>query len=118
GWLDNPWAAMRRADVFVLPSRWEGFGNVVIEAMASGVPVLVSDCSYGPKEIVRDEVDGLVVKTDDVAATSAALSRLLADPALRQRFVAAASGRAREFDVPRIVEQYQGLFSELAAELR
>ncbi|HEY2734777.1 MAG TPA: glycosyltransferase, partial [Polyangiales bacterium] len=117
GWLDNPWAVMRRAELFVLPSRWEGFGNVVIEAMASGVPVVVSDCSYGPKEIVRAEIDGLVVNTDDVDATSAALSRMLAEPSLRQRFAAAASGRARQFDVPRIVEQYQRLFSELAAEL-
>jgi glycosyltransferase involved in cell wall biosynthesis len=117
GWQDNPWALMRRAELFVLPSRWEGFGNVVIEAMASGVAVVVSDCSYGPKEIVRDGRDGLVVKTDAVPATRDAIERLLDDAALRERLVAAARERAREFDVPSIVGQYQALFLEAAAGL-
>jgi glycosyltransferase involved in cell wall biosynthesis len=117
GWQDNPWALMRRAELFVLPSRWEGFGNVVIEAMASGVAVVVSDCSYGPKEIVRDGRDGLVVKTDDVPATRNAIERMLGDAPLRERLVAAARERAREFDVPSIVGQYQALFLEAAADL-
>jgi glycosyltransferase involved in cell wall biosynthesis len=117
GWQDNPWSLMRRADLFVLPSRWEGFGNVVIEAMASGVPVIVSDCSYGPKEIVRDGQDGLVVPTEDVAATCVAIERVSQDAALRERLVTSASERAREFDVPRIVARYQALFLEVACEL-
>jgi glycosyltransferase involved in cell wall biosynthesis len=117
GWQDNPWALLRAADLFVLPSRWEGFGNVVIEAMASGAAVVVSDCSYGPKEIVRDGRDGLVVKTDDPVSTRAAIERLLDDAALRERFVAAGRARAREFDVPQIVGQYEALFVEAAAEL-
>jgi glycosyltransferase involved in cell wall biosynthesis len=117
GWQDNPWALMRRAALFVLPSRWEGFGNVVIEAMASGVPVVVSDCSYGPKEIVRSGREGLVVKTDDVPALREAMERVLHDAPLRERLVAAARERAREFDVPNIVAQYQALFLEAAADL-
>jgi glycosyltransferase involved in cell wall biosynthesis len=117
GWQDNPWALMRHAELFVLPSRWEGFGNVVIEAMASGVAVVVSDCSYGPKEIVRDGRDGLVVQTDDVPATRNAIERLSGDVPLRERLVAAARERAREFDVPSIVGQYQALFLEAAADL-
>jgi glycosyltransferase involved in cell wall biosynthesis len=117
GWHDNPWALMRGAELFVLPSRWEGFGNVVIEAMASRVPVLVSDCSYGPKEIVRHGQDGLVVPREDVAATRDAIDQLLDDPALRARFVASAAERAREFDVPLIVRRYEALFLEAAREL-
>lgn len=117
GWQDNPFALMSRAQLFVLPSRWEGFGNVVIEAMASGAPVVVSDCSYGPKEIVRHEQDGLVVPRDDFHALRDAIDRVLDDAALRGRFARAGRARAREFDVPVVVGRYEALFSELAAEL-
>lgn len=117
GWQDNPWALMRRAELFVLSSRWEGFANVVIEAMASRVPVVVSDCDYGPKEIVRDGRDGLVVPRGDPFAMRDAIDRVLDDAALRARFVESARVRAREFDVSRIVERYQELFLEAASEL-
>lgn len=117
GWQDNPFSLMRRADLFVLPSRWEGFGNVVVEAMACRVPVVVSDCSYGPKEIVGDPARGLVVPRDDVAATRDALDRLLADPALRARLVERAAERARDFDVALIARAYEALFIELAQQL-
>ncbi|HEX2679202.1 MAG TPA: glycosyltransferase, partial [Polyangiales bacterium] len=117
GWRDNPWALMRRADLFVLPSRWEGFGNVVIEAMASRVPVVVSDCSYGPKEIVRHSQDGLVVPVEDVAATTSAIDTLLGDRALAARYVQSAAERARDFGVPVIVKRYEALFLEAAREL-
>jgi glycosyltransferase involved in cell wall biosynthesis len=117
GWDDNPWALMRRAELFVMPSRWEGFGNVAIEALASEVPVIVSDCSYGPKEIVRDGEHGLVVPVDDVEATRAAIDRMLGDAALRARFVQAGAARARDFDVRTIVGRYEQLFAEVAREL-
>jgi glycosyltransferase involved in cell wall biosynthesis len=117
GWQDNPWSLMARARLFVLPSRWEGFGNVVIEALASGVPAVVSSCKYGPNEIVRDGVDGLIVPVDDVAATTTAIDRVLGDPELAARLTAAGRARARDFDVPVIVRQYEALFEGLAREL-
>jgi glycosyltransferase involved in cell wall biosynthesis len=117
GWRDNPWSLMRRAALFVLPSRWEGFGNVVIEALASGAPVVVSDCAYGPKEIVSDGQTGLVIPADDVTATTRAIDRVLGNTTLAQRLVEAGKLRARDFDVPVIVERYEALFEELAREL-
>jgi len=117
GWQDNPWSLMRRASLFVLPSRWEGFGNVVIEALACGAPVVVSDCSYGPKEIIRNGVDGLVFPVDDVKETTRAIDRVLGDSALAARLTAAGKARARDFDVPVIVRRYEALFEELAGEL-
>jgi glycosyltransferase involved in cell wall biosynthesis len=117
GWQDNPWSLMRRASLFALPSRWEGFGNVVIEALACGAPVVVSDCSYGPKEIIRNGVDGLVFPVDDVKETTRAIDRVLGDPALAARLTAAGRERARDFDVPVIVRRYEALFEELAREL-
>lgn len=118
GWQDNPWSLMRRASLFVLPSRWEGFGNVVIEALACGAPVAVSDCSYGPKEIVQNGVNGLVFPVDDVPGTTRAIDRVLGDPELAARLTAAGKRRARDFDVPVIVRRYEALFDEVAAELR
>src|SRR5205085_2564920 len=107
GWQDNPWSLMQRASLFVLPSRWEGFGNVVIEAMACGVPVAVSDCSYGPKEIVQNGVNGLVFSVDDATATTRAIDRVLGNPELASRLAAAGKERARDFDVPVIVRRYE-----------
>src|ERR1700730_5672828 len=84
------------ADILVFPSTTDTFGNVVIEAQASGVPVIVSD-SGGPKELVEDKANGLVTKSHDVDDFTRAIRTLVCDPALRQHM----GERARESVVNR-----------------
>jgi len=83
--------AYASADVFAFPSTTDTFGNVIIEAQASGVPVIVSD-SGGPKELVEDQGNGLVTKSHDVEDFTRALRTLVVDPTLRQEM----GNRARE----------------------
>jgi glycosyltransferase involved in cell wall biosynthesis len=89
-------AAYASADIFVFPSTTDTFGNVIIEAQASGVPVVVSD-SGGPKELVEDNANGLVTKSHDVDDFARAIRTLVCDPALRRRM----GERARESVVNR-----------------
>jgi glycosyltransferase involved in cell wall biosynthesis len=89
-------AAYASADIFVFPSTTDTFGNVIIEAQASGVPVVVSD-SGGPKELVEDNTNGLVTKSHDVDDFTRAIRALVLDSALRQRM----GSRARESVVNR-----------------
>src|SRR5262249_60411631 len=84
GFVENPWAWIGRASAFVLPSRWEGFASVLVEAMACGTPVVAADCDYGPREILHDGKNGLLVRRDDAMSLPQALQRILADPALRK----------------------------------
>ncbi|MEY2505506.1 MAG: hypothetical protein QOG27_1786, partial [Verrucomicrobiota bacterium] len=76
--------AYASADVFVFPSTTDTFGNVVIEAQASGLPVIVSDLG-GPKELVEDGVSGIVTKALDANDFARAISRLAGDAKLRAR---------------------------------
>jgi glycosyltransferase involved in cell wall biosynthesis len=76
--------AYASADIFVFPSTTDTFGNVIIEAQSSGVPVVVSD-SGGPKELVEDRANGLVTKSRDVDDFTRAVRALVIDPALRER---------------------------------
>jgi glycosyltransferase involved in cell wall biosynthesis len=69
------------ADIFVFPSTTDTFGNVVLEAQASGLPVIVSDLG-GPCENMLDQKTGIIVKSDDVAALSAAMQQFLNTPGL------------------------------------
>ena len=113
GFQANPWKYMARADVFALTSRYEGFGNVVVEAMACGVPV-VTTRSPGTEDIVRDGVDGLLTRhTPDAVAAS--LTRLLSDAAERDRMAAAARASACRFATPVIAQSYDAVFAEALA---
>jgi glycosyltransferase involved in cell wall biosynthesis len=75
--------AFASADIFVFPSTTDTFGNVVLEAMASGLPAIVSDTG-GPRELVKNGVTGYVTRSLDVEDFSIATERLVADPALRE----------------------------------
>ena len=76
--------AYASADVFAFPSTTDTFGNVIIEAQASGVPVVVSD-SGGPKELVEDKANGLITKSHDVDDFTRAVRALVVDPGLRKK---------------------------------
>lgn len=114
GFLENPYPLLASATVFVLSSRYEGFPNALVEAMALGLPCVATRCPTGPEEIITDEVDGLLVPVEDPDALAAAIDRLLADPALRARLGEAAARRARDFDLPVVVRRFEDLFEEVA----
>ncbi|MBN8873774.1 MAG: glycosyltransferase family 4 protein [Rhodospirillales bacterium] len=95
GYREDVPALMAAADVFTLPSRFEGLPMSVIEAMLTGLPVVATDVR-GPAEQVVPEVTGLLVPPNDAAALATALRRLAADPALRARMGEA--GRRRALD--------------------
>ncbi len=98
-------AAYASADLFVFPSTTDTFGNVVIEAQASGLPVIVSDVG-GPRDLVEDGVDGRITKGLDLDALTAAVKHLVADPALRQRMGEASRARVAERDWSRAAKQF------------
>ena len=113
GWLPNPHAVISRASVFVLSSRYEGFPNGVLEALACGTPVIATDCPSGPREIL-DGGAGILVPVDDSEAMADALVRLLEDPDLRMAM--ASKGRARveeRYSLPGMVAAYERLFEEV-----
>jgi len=114
GFQRNPWKYIARADVFALTSRYEGFGNVLVEAMACGVPVVVTS-SPGPLEIVRDNVDGVIVAEHTPAAVAQALEAVLTDDRRRASMAAAARDASYRFALPAIAGQYDSWFSELVA---
>lgn len=111
GFQSNPWKYFARADVFALTSRYEGFGNVLVEAMACGVPV-VATSSPGTREIVSVGDDGLLVERHEPAAVAAALERILGDATLRQRMSDVARRHAARFAAPSIAAAYERVFAE------
>jgi glycosyltransferase involved in cell wall biosynthesis len=104
---------LSQADIFVLPSRSEGFSNAIVEAMAASLPVVATNVG-GNGEAVQDGISGLLVPSDDPAALSSAINRLLADPAM-----AAAMGAAgreivtRRFTTGAMMAQIAGAYNTL-----
>ena len=99
-------------DVFVSSSLWEGLPTVLLEAMAAGVPVVATDVS-GSEELVKDGHTGLLVPPADVGSLSEAVWRLLRDPELAKRLVAAGQQWSRQFAIDSSVEQYEALFESI-----
>ncbi|WP_245557318.1 glycosyltransferase family 4 protein [Kaistia granuli] len=103
GVTKRPGLWIETADVFVLSSRYEGWGIVLMEAMAAGLPVISFNCRFGPDEMITHEQDGLLVPDGDVGALAAGLSRLLADEPLRRHLGATAASSALRFSSRRVM---------------
>jgi glycosyltransferase involved in cell wall biosynthesis len=108
GFVDNPFKYMANADVFVLSSWYEGFGNVLIEAMATGCPVVSTDCPSGPREILAGGQYGRLVPVKNPQKMSNGIQFILLNPPE----VTTLRARADEFSVPKITEQYVRIFFE------
>jgi len=112
GHVKNPHAYIRRSQVFLLSSDYEGFGRVLVDALAVGCPVVSTDCPFGPGEILEAGKWGILTPTGDVTAIAAALNQVLNDPALAEHLCQQGVLRAKAFDTHEIVHQYQTLIDE------
>lgn len=114
GFSRNPYKYMAAADVFVLSSLFEGFGNVIVEAMACGAPVVATDCPYGPREIIEDGESGILVEPASAASLARGILRVLGDEELKRRLAARGLERARAFEAKSIADEYGELFMRIA----
>jgi glycosyltransferase involved in cell wall biosynthesis len=106
GFQANPLSFFRAADLFVLSSRWEGFGNVVVEALGCGTPVLSTDCPFGPAEVLEDGRWGKLVPVEDVGALAGGMREILTNAALAAKLADDGPVRARQFEAGPIAEEY------------
>jgi glycosyltransferase involved in cell wall biosynthesis len=102
GYVDNPYAWMSRANLLVLSSGWEGLPTVLIEAMATGTPVVSTDCPGGSREILADGEFGTLVPMGSVPALAEAIRETLAQPIAGSRL----RERAREFSAEAAADRY------------
>ncbi|HEX5072739.1 MAG TPA: glycosyltransferase family 4 protein [Gemmatimonadaceae bacterium] len=112
GRVQNPFSVLRRADLFVLASRYEGFPNVLLEAMAVGTAVIATDCRSGPARIVRHGVDGLLVPPDDVDAMADAIASLMRDDDQRRALGARAVEVTERFSEDRVMSEWERLVAQ------
>lgn len=104
------------ASICAMSSRYEGFGMMLVEAMACGVPCAAFDCPCGPGDIIRHGEDGLLVPAEDAAGLADALMRLMGDDALRASMAAAARHNIKRYAAETVVARWDALFRTLCGE--
>ncbi|MDR8410077.1 glycosyltransferase family 4 protein [Nonomuraea sp. 3-1Str] len=108
-------AELEKASIFVLSSRHEGFPMTILEAMAKGLAIVSFNSPHGPKEMITDEVDGLLVKPRTNANLATSIMRVIEDEDLRRRLAAGALETARTYDIDAVGAQWDALLEELLA---
>lgn len=109
GQIKDPLPFLLSGGLFVLPSRYEGFPNALVEAMSCGLPVIAADCPSGPRDIVREGIDGILIPPNDVAALAQAMEQLMSDEARQRRYGDRAREVTERFSLPRVM----GLWEEV-----
>jgi GalNAc-alpha-(1->4)-GalNAc-alpha-(1->3)-diNAcBac-PP-undecaprenol alpha-1,4-N-acetyl-D-galactosaminyltransferase len=109
---------LQQADIFVMPSRFEGFPMALCEAMAAGLPVLAADCLSGPSEIVEKGVNGILVRTENVDALAMGLDALMSDPTKRQQLARKAPEILDRFGLEQVMGIWQTAIDRVIARRR
>jgi len=103
----------RSADLFALTSRFEGFPNALAEAMAHGLPAVSYDCLTGPRDIIRQDIDGLLVPPDNRHALAQALATLMSDHALRRSMGERAKDVRTRFSAEHVLARWEAVLRNL-----
>jgi GalNAc-alpha-(1->4)-GalNAc-alpha-(1->3)-diNAcBac-PP-undecaprenol alpha-1,4-N-acetyl-D-galactosaminyltransferase len=111
GQVANPVVFYRKASIFVLPSRYEGLPNALMEAMSYGLPAIVSNASSGPLELIKDGETGLVVPVGDPFALADAIALLGNASTLRKRLGDAGRKRVSEYDLSRVMSLWERIIA-------
>lgn len=113
GQVPYPEAVLSHSALFVLPSRFEGFPMALCEAMACGLPVIAADCPTGPREIIREGKDGLLVPTENPKALAEMMDRLMSNELERQQMGKHATEIVDRFHLKNIMEQWDSLVNKV-----
>ena len=113
GRTDNVEYEYCHSSIAVCSSRFEGFGMVIVEAMACGLPVVSFDCPWGPSSIIKDGEDGIIVENGNPSALAQGILSLINDKNKRETMSEAARKNAQRFSIDQIAEKWKRLFEEL-----
>jgi glycosyltransferase involved in cell wall biosynthesis len=106
GTTRTPGDWLSAADLFVLSSRYEGFPNVLVEAVAAGLPSIAFNCPWGPSDILTHEKNGLLVKPENVEDLAGAIARLLNDETLRKALSKGTAEIAQRYELSMVMQQW------------
>jgi glycosyltransferase involved in cell wall biosynthesis len=110
GYKSNPYVWIAKAELFVLASDYEGFPNVILEAMACRTPVISTDCLSGPNEIITNGLNGILVPTDSPSRLAERITELMANDSLRESLAKEGSLRIKDFAVESLLPKYMSVF--------
>ena len=121
GFIKNPYSYLAKADVFALSSLWEGLPNALLEAAVCGLPIVATDCTAGPREVLAPSSDfryqmtkgveeaefGILVSVGDVPGLARALESLIKDDQMRNKYAQKSLERSKDFEAKKILEKYK-----------
>ncbi len=116
GVIKNPISILKRADLFILPSRVEGFPNALLEAMACGLPVISFNCPSGPSEIIKNGTNGILVPPENVEELTYAIENMIRDHKKRIMCGNNAKEVIKRYDQRKIVNVWKDLINKVISE--